>query len=172
MSNFSKKVIQQAGYKCRMCGSIERSELTAHHLYSQAKYSELKGKCVNGMCLCKACHQAFNNAHPHQPATPQMFIEWAKKQNLPKKKMEPIQNLCKRAIEQFAHKVESQCAQVTPVETVSSVFNGFDQITHITLPRYLSRQLETVSKSRNMSPAELAIHLLEYELECAVTAKA
>lgn len=165
MKDFSKQVIKQAGYKCRVCASKEREKLTAHHLFSQSAYPEMKDNLANGMCLCLSCHRSFHQANPG-PTTPGMFVAWAKKQNLPKARLQIIINLCnQRGLQQFASKLKSKSTQVESVEKVASTFTRMlDQIPQINLPRFLYQKIQELSQLRQMSPSEFVTYLLEYEL--------
>lgn len=85
-----------------------------------------------------------------------MLIEWAKKQNLPKKQMKKIENLCLRAINLFSHQVEYRPALGLNMEPVISVFNFLDKELQVKLPQYLIKDLEIFCKEQNISPEKMA----------------
>ena len=68
-AEWMKSVFARDNWKCQHCGSD--AKLRAHHIYSYAKYSELRLNVANGITLCeyhhKQLHQLFGlNVKPKQ----------------------------------------------------------------------------------------------------------
>lgn len=55
-----KAVFERDEFTCQVCGNIE-CYITAHHLKSVAKFSELALDIKNGKTLCEPCHTQTDN---------------------------------------------------------------------------------------------------------------
>jgi len=53
-------VFERDGYRCQGC-DIVGGYLTAHHIKSFARYSELRYDINNGITLCEECHKLTDN---------------------------------------------------------------------------------------------------------------
>lgn len=51
---WSREVRIKDGHKCVICEKTRK--LTSHHLFSKAKFPELKYNIANGIALCFNCH--------------------------------------------------------------------------------------------------------------------
>lgn len=64
-----KAVFERDNYSCFNCG--ERGvDLNAHHIYSYARYPELRTRLENGITLCKECHNQFHEHYGREDFTP------------------------------------------------------------------------------------------------------
>ena len=55
MQHWAKQVKKKDGYRCAICGSIERLE--AHHVIPVSVDERLKYVIANGLTLCHECHE-------------------------------------------------------------------------------------------------------------------
>jgi 5-methylcytosine-specific restriction endonuclease McrA len=53
-----KEVFKRDNYTCWICEEIGGT-LNAHHLFSWAKYPELRYHVPNGLTLCETCHKTY-----------------------------------------------------------------------------------------------------------------
>lgn len=66
--DWSKKVIERDGYKCRMCKS--KNNLTAHHIIPWKISIIHRFDLDNGLTLCNSCHgkiEGYQKGHKHHP---------------------------------------------------------------------------------------------------------
>lgn len=62
---FRKEVLKRDRYKCQMpdCGS--RKKLHVHHIKPWSKAAALRYDTLNGITLCKACHESITGKETH-----------------------------------------------------------------------------------------------------------
>ena len=70
---WKEEVIKRFQNQCCVCYSTE--SLVAHHLYSYKYYQELRTELNNGVCICIACHELFNEENSNVNTLKQ-FIEF------------------------------------------------------------------------------------------------
>ena len=55
--NWMHDVFQRDGWTCQLCGKHgQKGEIVAHHIFSFAKYKNIRYEISNGLTLCRSCH--------------------------------------------------------------------------------------------------------------------
>lgn len=75
-SEWRRTVYARDNYECQCCGVSGKSNLVAHHLYSYARYKQLRTDPDNGITLCSDCHNQFHKCYGNKHNTASQFIEF------------------------------------------------------------------------------------------------
>lgn len=76
-SDWSKAVLERDGRICRSCGSVDGLE--AHHVWPQSWFPNLRYLLLNGITLCRSCH---NSAYHAREVTPGQLLALASESEL------------------------------------------------------------------------------------------
>lgn len=72
---FSRIVKQRDGFKCILCGS--KKDLQVHHLNSFSSDEANQINPLNGVTLCKDCHEGFHRIYGKKDNTREQFDEYS-----------------------------------------------------------------------------------------------
>jgi 5-methylcytosine-specific restriction endonuclease McrA len=64
-SEFRKSVLKRDKYKCQMPSCNSRKKLNVHHIKPWSKAASLRYDPLNGITLCKECHESITGKENH-----------------------------------------------------------------------------------------------------------